>query len=403
MTPSNSAHTSKALLHSTALLFALCLLIQIPVVAKYGQQPLAWKNLLFHFVGAMSVVVFCQYNRLPLARITLLICYYSYVVSATLIWQKDVYIQHFLLLGSLCSVFLFAQHERYARLLWGIGFAITFCALDIQLSFALPNWEGAVRRGNSITLAIACVSVMISLHYHTRTKWQRLSYNYRKTRGMLVKMTPAAQLLSFATAQSRQRFSLGCVFFADIKGYQKLTALFDESRIIDNLDSFYSHIDKEAKRHNMLPIKTNGDEYMAVSGLDDTKVPAHQHINNSVLFAFSVINAFTAFAALHQWPCQIRIGLAAGPITAGMPKRDHGTFDVWGNTVNMASMLEQAACANAIVISDTVFAQISKKNKAYFLPIEVTTKMGKFNAFSYSSSINKHYHSKAAPYHHGHR
>lgn len=382
------ANSAKALLQTTALLFFVCLALQIPLVAKYGHHWLIWANLVIHLLAALCVVGLCQMDHPIWARSLLLICYYSYVVCATLVWQKDVYIQHFLLIGSLCCVFLFTNGEHRARLCWGIIYSITFCLLDIRLSFALPGWEGAIRRGNSITLAIASTSVVIALYYHTGRRWRNLSTNYRATREVLFKLTPAAKFITTTNSLNRQKIAFACVLFADIKGYQKLTAMFEESNVIDSLDGFYTHLDIQAKQLNMLPVKTNGDEYMAVSALTQQEATDEMLIANSIAFALAALSTFTAFAAEHRWPCQIRIGLAAGPVTAGMPKRRHGTFDVWGNTVNTASMMEHAALPNSIVVSSSVYDQATPQLKQLFTPAVVNTKLGDCSVFRYLAMTN---------------
>lgn len=377
--------STKALLNTTALLFALCLLIQVMLATHYAQHNMVWSNLLVHLCWTLSIVILCYLNKPDWARVTLLLCYYSYIVSATLIWQKDVYMQHFLLIGSLFCLFIFSQHERYASLFWGLLYVATFCAIDIHLSMELSGWEGAIRRANSITLAMASVSIIITLHYHTRKRWKNLSANYRVAREIVNRMTPAAQLVTHKRSIHRQKVAFACVLFSDIKGYQKLALLYGEAYILDTLDTFYCELDNKAKQYNILPVKTNGDEYMAVSTLSNTHLTDAQRIDNTISFALDALAGFTAFAREHKWPCQIRIGLSAGSVTAGMPKRRHGIFDIWGKTVNMASMLEQSAPPNSIVICSTLFKQLPTHLKSEFVPQSVQTKIGVLNTFRYQA------------------
>ena len=383
MNTHKASHSTKTLINTTALLFALCLCVQVLLAAQYAQHSMVWTNLVVHLFWTLGVVILCNFNKPNMARVSLLLCFYSYIVSATLLWQKDVYIQHFLLIGSLFCLFIFSQHERYASLFWGLLYVATFCAIDIHLSFALSGWEGAIRRGNSVTLAIASVSIIATLHYHTLKRWKNLSANYRTAREMVNKITPAAQLISKNSNIHRQNIAFACVLFADIKGYQKLASLYGEAYIIDTLDTFYCALDKQAKQFSILPVKTNGDEYMAVSALCENHSTNTQRVTNSISFALAILTTFTAFANKHKWPCQIRIGLAAGPVTAGMPKRRHGIFDIWGKTVNLAAMLEQGAGPDSIVISPHLFKQLPDNVKHQFTPVVVTTKAGKLSAFRY--------------------
>ena len=288
-------HSKAAIIHATARFFALCLLLQTPLLmayAHYSAHHIAlWWNLTFHILCAFTTLYLCNKGLPTRARTLLLTSYYSYIVLATFLWRGDMYIQHFLLIGCLCCVGVFSQHEQRPRLYWGLLFALTFCAIDGLFSYSLHGWQGAIRRSNSITLTLASVGLILTLHAHSRRHLHHLAVNYRHTRQLLIKATPAAKLTSaftpplshvpntplsrfsssastgFSTGLMRQSFSSACVLFADIKGYQTLAPLFGEQKVIEALDAFYSQIDVLAAAHKMYPVKTNGDEYMAVSEL----------------------------------------------------------------------------------------------------------------------------------------
>ncbi|ALM90832.1 MULTISPECIES: adenylate/guanylate cyclase domain-containing protein [Alteromonas] len=416
-------HSKAAVLHTTARFFALCLLLQSPLLMAYAQDSAnhiaLWWNLTFHILCAFTVLYLCHKGQPSHARTLLITSYYSYIVLATLLWRGDVYIQHFLLIGCLCCVGLFSQHEQRPRLYWGLLFALTFCVIDGLFSYSLHGWQGAIRRSNSITLTLASVGLILTLHAHSRRHLHHLAVNYRHTRQLLIKATPAAKLTSaftpplshvpntplsrfsssastgFSTGLMRQSFSSACVLFADIKGYQTLAPLFGEQKVIEALDAFYSQIDVLAAANKMYPVKTNGDEYMAVSelcmfpplsasnGEQKGEQKSAHHINNGVLFALAVTATFKIFALKEGWPCQIRIGVAAGPVTAGMPRRQHGIFDVWGNTVNLASMLEQHCKGNAVTVCDSTFPHLTAETQAKFCPILIDSKIGELAAFEH--------------------
>lgn len=435
-------HSKAAILHATARFFALCLLLQTPLLmayAHYSAHYIAlWWNLTFHILCAFTTLYLCNKDLPTHARTLLLTSYYSYIVLATFLWRGDVYIQHFLLIGCLCCVGVFSQHEQRPRLYWGLLFALTFCVIDGLFSDSLQGWQGAIRRSNSITLTLASVGLILTLHAHSRRHLHHLAVNYRQTRQLLIKATPAAKLTSaftrplkrvsnppfnghscsasngFSTTLTRQTFTSASVLFADIKGYQTLAPLFGEQKVIEALDAFYSQIDELAAAHNMFPVKTNGDEYMAVSELcmfppshpvngsrkgdqntrNSTQVSTQSHspssvlenthhINNCVQFALAVTATFIVFASKEGWPCQIRIGVAAGPVTAGMPQRQHGIFDVWGNTVNLASMLEQHCTGNSVTVCASTFPHLATETQAKFCPVLIDSKIGELAAFEH--------------------
>lgn len=383
----------KPLLTTTSLLFCMGLCLQLPLLICYAPHPLVWLNLLAHLLIALLAVLFSLNKQIPMARTCLLFGYYSYLVFATLLWSQDVYIQHFLLVGCLCCAYFFHSFEQRERMLWALLYAVSFCTLDLYLSHALEGWLLAVRRGNSITLTLTCVAVSIATYRHNAKQWWQLKTQYQHAKSLLIQSTPAIQVLFHSPTgdQNRQHFNFCCVLFADVKGYQQLVARHGELKVIDTLDRFYAALDSVSPTYDVFPLKTNGDEYMAICGIagkvnetDELNTAAtrqSQHIANMQNFAVYAQKRFQVICHQQQWPCYLRLGIATGAVTAGMPNRQHGTFDVWGKTVNLAAMLEQASEGNTVLLCPSSYSLLPRHLKPCFEHTQVASKIGVLNAY----------------------
>ncbi|NDV91649.1 hypothetical protein GTH32_10685 [Alteromonas sp. 345S023] len=381
MTPKTDTLKVKALLINTSRLYAVGLCCQIPLLIAFAPRPAAWINLLTHVAIALSAVIFCYANFVRTGRTLLLLGYFSYLVGATLIWQKDLYIQHFLLIGCLCSAFYFNYKEQYLKLFWGWLYAVSFCVIDIHFSFSLAGWEAAIRRGNALSLTLTCVAVITATHKYNQHRWNALKQQFTRARDLLYQSTPAVQLIFDSSEVKRQHFQFCCVLFADVKGYQQLVERYGETAVIDKLDGFYNTLDHVAATCSVYPLKTNGDEYMAVCGIGDSAHKAGVHVSNIVAFGEQISHGFAQFSCAQNWPCQIRIGIATGPVSAGMPNRQHGTFDVWGKTVNTAAMLEQGAEVNTLVLCPSSYQHLPAHRQQAFRRVNITAKVGNLSAY----------------------
>lgn len=376
------------LLKVISQLFLIALLVQIPLVIQYAVSELIWAHLFAHICMTGLTIHLLSQGYLKDARLLLIIAFLTYLVGATLLWQADVFIQHFLLIGCLVCGFIFRKTEIKQSICWSTAYAVTFILLDSVHSSSLEKWEAGLRQGNSITLAISCICIITYLHKFTANRWSIISSHYKNTRQVLQKTAPLTQLIEAPNIQRRQDVPYACVMFADIKGYQTLTSSLDKNTLFTLLDTFYQSFDKHTELFNILPVKTNGDEYMAASGVT-AKLTTRKACSYAILeFAFASFRQFQQVIKLHGIECELRIGMSAGPVSAGLPQRALAHFDLWGSTVNHAASLEQCGRANHLCICETLYAQIAPSHKKQFRQIVVQTKTAR--VIAYECSLAEH-------------
>lgn len=151
------------------------------------------------------------------------------------------------------------------------------------------------------------------------------------------------------------------VMFADIVGFTKLADGMSPKQIVRLLNQLFSGYDEIAERHGLEKIKTIGDAFLAVGGLEN---------NDSGDYVAATLRAAQDFQNFLREQTQgqfnnrgldIHIGIATGPIAAGVIGKIRQTYDIWGNTVNLASRLADKASAGQILVDPTTYKRVAKQ------------------------------------------
>lgn len=127
------------------------------------------------------------------------------------------------------------------------------------------------------------------------------------------------------------------VLFADMGGFTAFTARNSPRDVVALLDEIFGRFDRLALEHGVEKIKTIGDAWMAVAGLP---MPRPDHAAAMADLALALREAFGAIAARHGLAVDLRVGMHSGPVVAGVIGRERYAYDLWGDTVNVASRME---------------------------------------------------------------
>ena len=146
------------------------------------------------------------------------------------------------------------------------------------------------------------------------------------------------------------------LLFSDIVGFTKVSSGHKALEIVKALNALFSRFDERAKNMGVEKIKTIGDAYMAACGVPE---PNENHARIMVDFAKGMLEDLADYNKAADIQFQIRIGLNCGPVTAGVIGTHKFIYDVWGNTVNVASRMETAANPGGIRITDTLKKELS--------------------------------------------
>ncbi|HEX2447881.1 MAG TPA: adenylate/guanylate cyclase domain-containing protein [Methyloceanibacter sp.] len=141
------------------------------------------------------------------------------------------------------------------------------------------------------------------------------------------------------------------VLFSDLVGFTELAQKLGAERTVAILDQIVTEFDRLAASHGVEKIKTIGDGYMAVTGVS---LRQDDHLPRLARMALGLPNLVERLSAAHGVDLRVRIGIAIGPVMAGVIGTDKFSYDVWGETVNLASRLESHGLPGEIQVSGAV-------------------------------------------------
>lgn len=143
------------------------------------------------------------------------------------------------------------------------------------------------------------------------------------------------------------------ILFADIVGFTPFATRHSPEKVVSLLDDVFSALDDLADLHGLEKIKTLGDAYMVAGGLP---LPNPGHARAVVDFALDLLQCLDRLHREKGYDVAMRVGIHTGPVVAGVIGKRKYSYDIWGDTVNVASRLEQAGRAGVILLSAQTMA-----------------------------------------------
>lgn len=169
---------------------------------------------------------------------------------------------------------------------------------------------------------------------------------------------PIAERLKRGQQTIADSFSDVSVLFADIVGFTQLSSNISPIELVGMLNHVFSVFDSLAEEFGLEKIKTIGDAYMVVSGLPNPRPDAVEAIADMALEMLAAIHDVRTHN--HQ-PIQIRIGIHTGTVVAGVIGVRKFIYDLWGDTVNVASRMETQGEPGRIQVTQELYEQLKHK------------------------------------------
>jgi class 3 adenylate cyclase len=182
---------------------------------------------------------------------------------------------------------------------------------------------------------------------------QQVESEKRRADELLYAMLPPGAVRELkATNEVRpRRFNEVAVLFCDVVGF---TSYCDENppeKVVEGLQALVSEYERIVRQHEMEKIKTIGDAFMATAGLFNS-VP--DPIISCLRCGLDMVTASRGVEP--RW--EVRVGVQFGPVVAGIIGKRQYVFDLWGDTVNMASRIAAMASAGAVVTSGATWHRV---------------------------------------------
>jgi adenylate cyclase len=248
------------------------------------------------------------------------------------------------------------------------GYALgSFCVIDFEPREITPAQRESVRR-----LAHAAVA-QLELRRQLLER-DALLRDLEKTRAAMASESErsdellrtlfpasvAAELKANRPVQPRH-YDLATIMFADFTGFTRLTEGTQPAVLVQQLHQHFTRFDEIVERHRLETLKTIGDAYFCAGGLPE---PNRTHAVDACLAALEVQSYLAAWnrqrEKLRMPPWKVRIGIHTGPAVAGLVGKRRFTYDIWGDSVNVAQRLEAAADPGRINISASTYHYVNK-------------------------------------------
>jgi class 3 adenylate cyclase len=199
-------------------------------------------------------------------------------------------------------------------------------------------------------LATTFNAMVANISEKTRVIQQKNEENERLLLNMLPRVI--ADRLKHGEQNISDGFAEATVLFADIVGFTKFSSTVSPQKLVAFLNDLFRRFDEAAQRLHIEKIKTIGDCYMAATNLPSPRV---EHIRAMVEMGLEMLRLLDEFNHEHGTELQIRIGINAGPVVAGVIGSIKYIYDLWGDTVNIASRMESTGVPGAIQVTGSVY------------------------------------------------
>jgi len=320
------------------------------------------------FLNLGSAVVFLlipqlyRFGDLLPPVVFIVVAYLGMTVSSIYVGSGIGLHFYFAVAGAIVVLVLGIEHIVLASLLAVVG-AVTVIALDMWVPHntgTQPDW--AFRMGFIVNTIAAWVLVVATVWYALREVARAesaMETEYQRSESLLANILPASiadRLKNPAHNIIADKYDDASILFADIAGYTKRASDTTPTELVRFLDALYTDLDALVDRHGLEKIKTSGDSYMVVSGVPQARP---DHLQALARLALDMADAVADLKDPQGREVPLRMGLAAGPVVAGVVGARKFFYDVWGDAVNVAARMESTDVEGRIQVPHDVYQRLN--------------------------------------------
>ncbi|MCR5187865.1 MAG: hypothetical protein K6C97_02930 [Treponema sp.] len=237
--------------------------------------------------------------------------------------------------------------KPFSNLLFDIFFALLFIVFIISITITL--FEGKLIRVEEENK---------KLENTVKERTRELETEKNRSESLLLNILPkeiAKELSANPDSTIAKEYPNVTVLFTDIVGFTKISGEMSAEEVVTMLNKMFSMFDERAQREGIEKIKTIGDAYMAAAGL--TQNQDNDGAVKMIHFAQGLLDDVRAFNEHSNIKLLIRLGINSGPLVAGVIGKTKFIYDIWGDTVNVASRMESTGLPMKIHVTETTKAQ----------------------------------------------
>jgi class 3 adenylate cyclase len=166
---------------------------------------------------------------------------------------------------------------------------------------------------------------------------------------------PIANRLRAGERVIADRFEDASLLMADIVGFTEMSSRLSADALVEMLNDIFSVLDVIVERYELEKVKTIGDAYMVIGGVPEA---SPDHLERLAGFALDMALAVRELQSGYEHPIRMRIGINTGPVVAGVIGQKRTIYDVWGDTVNLASRMESLGEPGRIQVTPAVYERL---------------------------------------------
>lgn len=272
--------------------------------------------------------------------------------------------------GAYMLIFAFMYYPRKEAWWIFFGYSIVITLELVAYPWAPPAdqipefWQQAMAMNNlvsfgfmsSLNLYLAQVEREATLNQLAEEKrkvelgTQELAASEAKVRELLHNMLPgeiASELSEHGVVRPARHESVS-ILFTDLSGFTNAAAAMPPDRMVAELNQIFAAFDKITEEEGVEKIKTIGDAYMAAAGVP---TPCADHAQRAVRVGLRMVDFLAQRNQRSAFKWRLRVGIHSGPVVAGVIGTRKFAFDIWGDTVNIASRMESCGKVGCVNVS----------------------------------------------------
>ena len=207
---------------------------------------------------------------------------------------------------------------------------------------------------------VSAVATQLGALIQRKQAEESLRLQQKQTERLLLNILPKpiADRLQKEQKLIADHFDEVSVLFADLVGFTEFSARKTPTQLVEILNGIFCDFDRLSESHGLEKIKTIGDAYMVVGGLPTAR---EDHGRAIALLALEMQSALTQFNLKIGESFQLRIGIHSGSVVAGIIGISKFSYDLWGDTVNVASRMESNGMPGKIQVTGATYERLKEQ------------------------------------------
>ena len=350
----------------------------------------------FQLLLIANLVIFLRFKNFDLFRLTQLSLFLFMPFVAQ--WSMGNFISAsgvslWALLAPIGAVLIVGPREALA---WFIAYLVLtalsgffdFYLADAALPYQVPTRISVFFFALNFAAVSSIVFLLLrfattekhKIQAHLEEAHQLLQEEQARSERLLLNILPGpiAERLKSSNQTIADGFSDVSVMFVDIVNFTRIAEGLKPQEVFTMLNRIFSSFDELAERYGLEKIKTIGDAYMVAGGLNDA---CHDYTAALVDMALDMRDLLQRDFHVNSRHLEVRIGIGSGPVVAGVVGKKKFIYDLWGDTVNIASRITGEGPPGMVQIDERSYLRL--RDRFDFLSPETVHLKGKGNMTVY--------------------